>query len=282
MLLLISFIVAFFMSPAGLSGAFLLLPFQISVLGITSPVVNSTNLVYNLIAIPSGIYGYVREKRVAWPIALIMILATFPGVYVGVILRVNFLLDPELFKFFVGLVLFYLGLRVGFSVFRPSGKMKEFEKKFKEVGLPVDAIVKVREIGFGRVEYEFWGEVFSFPPIPLFLISFVIGIVGGMYGIGGGAILAPILVSIFNLPIYTIAGATLLGTFLTSIFGVLNYCFVGYPPNWNIGIPLGVGGIFGMYFGARFQKFMSEKLIRIMLSTITLYISLNYIVQFIF
>jgi uncharacterized membrane protein YfcA len=45
------------------------LPFQVSVLGFTSPAVSPTNLVYNIFAKPGGVYRYVREGRVVWPLA---------------------------------------------------------------------------------------------------------------------------------------------------------------------------------------------------------------------
>ena len=65
----VAFVVSFFTSMGGVSGAFLLLPFQVSVLGFTSPAVSSTNLVYNIVAIPSGVYRYIKEGRMAWPLA---------------------------------------------------------------------------------------------------------------------------------------------------------------------------------------------------------------------
>ncbi len=83
---LIPFLVAFLVStltaPAGVSGAFLLLPFQVSVLGFTSPAVSPTNLTYNVLATPGGVYRYMREERVVWPLAWLMVLGTLPGVFV--------------------------------------------------------------------------------------------------------------------------------------------------------------------------------------------------------
>jgi hypothetical protein len=72
-----------------------------------------------------------------------------------------------------------------------------------------------------KVEYEFWGERFSFNTIGMFSLAFIVGIIGGAYGIGGGAIIAPFCVAFFHLPVYTIAGATLMGTFITSVAGAL-------------------------------------------------------------
>ena len=68
--IIVAFVISFFTSMGGVSGAFLLLPFQVSVLGFTSPAVSPTNLVYNIVAIPSGVYRYIKEKRMAWPLAL--------------------------------------------------------------------------------------------------------------------------------------------------------------------------------------------------------------------
>ncbi len=86
---LVAFTISFFTSMGGVSGAFLLLPFQVSVLGFTSPAVSPTNLVYNIVAIPSGVYRYIRERRMAWPIAWVNIAGTLPGVFIGCIFRVK-------------------------------------------------------------------------------------------------------------------------------------------------------------------------------------------------
>ena len=51
---LVAFCVSAVTSTAGITGAFLLLPFQISVLGFASPAVSATNLVYNLYGIGGG------------------------------------------------------------------------------------------------------------------------------------------------------------------------------------------------------------------------------------
>ena len=49
---LVACVISFFTSMGGVSGAFLLLPFQMSVLGFVSPAVTPTNLVFNIIGIP--------------------------------------------------------------------------------------------------------------------------------------------------------------------------------------------------------------------------------------
>ena len=61
--LVASFIVATVASPAGVSGAVLLLPFQVGVLGTPSPSVTPTNLLYNVVATPGALYRYWRQRQ---------------------------------------------------------------------------------------------------------------------------------------------------------------------------------------------------------------------------
>ena len=47
-------------------------------------------------------------------------------------------------------------------------------------------------------------------------------VIGGIYGIGGGSLLSPILVG-RGMPIATVAPATLVSTFVTSAVGAITY-----------------------------------------------------------
>ncbi len=300
----VALIVSFFTSMGGVSGAFLLLPFQMSFLAYTSPSVSATNFVFNIVAIPSGVYRYIKEGRMAWPLTWVVIAGTLPGVFIGYYLRILYLPDPRSFKLFVGCVLLYIGIRLCYETTGMAAKgksqMKALEEKFtqrtEEVkkqqhariasGLPKEAVVKTISFSLSTVEYEFWGERFSFSTLSMFLLAFIVGIIGGTYGIGGGAIIAPFCVAVFHLPVYTVAGAALMGTFLTSIAGVVLYSIMpathGFTtsPDWLLGFLFGAGGFAGMYLGARFQKFIPQKFIKLMLGTIILSLAVKYILQF--
>ena len=64
---LVALVVSTFTSMGGVSGAFLLLPFQVSALGFCTPAVSPTNLIFNIVAIPSGVYRYLRPVHAAFP-----------------------------------------------------------------------------------------------------------------------------------------------------------------------------------------------------------------------
>lgn len=301
---LVALVVSFFTSMGGVSGAFLLLPFQMSVLNFTSPSVSSTNFLYNIIAIPSGVYRFIKEGRMAWPLTWVVIIGTLPGVFIGYYLRILYLPDPAAFKLFVGVVLLYIGIRLLYEITgrgaESRAKLRAVDEKFRlrtaelrearksriAAGLPPDAAVKTLSVSLEKVEYSFWGETFSFSTGGMFLLAFIVGIIGGTYGIGGGAIIAPFCVAVFHLPVYTVAGAALMGTFLTSVAGVFFYSVVPAqngmvnPPDWLLGFLFGIGGFVGMYLGARLQKYVPQKLIKVMLGILISYIALRYIIQY--
>ena len=84
----LAFVIALVTAPAGLSGAFLLLPFQMSVLGFTSPGVTPTNLLYNVVATPGALYRYWRQRQTGGRMALVLITGTLPGVIAGSVARI--------------------------------------------------------------------------------------------------------------------------------------------------------------------------------------------------
>ena len=92
------------------------------------------------------------------------------------------------------------------------------------------------------------------------------GCAGGIYGIGGGAVLSPILIG-SGRPAAEVAPASLACTFVTSLGGVLTFTLLSIregpvAPNWPTGIALGIGGIAGGYLGARMQSRFPDTLIR--------------------
>lgn len=280
----VAFIVSFLTSMGGVSGAFLLLPFQVSVLGYTAPSVSGTNQVFNIIAIPSGVYRYIREGRMLWPLTWAVIIGTLPGVIIGAWVRIKYLPDPRSFKLFAGVVLFYIGFRLLLDVIKNKGRKRAASAN---QNVSNSHTVKLLKSTIRKVAFDYNGETHQFSPPIVYLICFLVGIVGGIYGIGGGAIVAPFFVAIIGLPVYTVAGAALMGTFITSIAGVgiyqilsTIYTDVAVAPDWLLGALFGFGGFFGMYLGARTQKFVPARIIKGILCVCVLFVSVRYVAGF--
>jgi uncharacterized membrane protein YfcA len=275
----VAFVVSLFTSTAGVSGAFLLLPFQVSVLGLTSPAVTPTNHLFNVFATPSGIYRYLREGRMLWPLAAVIAVGTVPGVVLGACARIYLLPDVRSFKLFVGTVLLLLGARL---LVARRGRLQPQPEVAS-----ASFLVRTLRFDWRRLEYEFQGRRYSVSTGKLAFLAAVVGVVGGIYGVGGGALMAPLLVAVGGLPIHTTAGATLFATFLTSLVGVGFFATAGrvlglpeVSPDWWLGASLGAGGLLGMYAGARLQRHLPARAIEALLALTTTGLGLSYVVKY--
>jgi len=273
---LAAFAVSFFSSMVGISGAFLLMPFQMSVLGYAGPAASATNLVFNLFSTPGGVWRYWREGRMFWPLARLIMLGTLPGVVLGFYLRVLYLPDAARFKLFVGAVLLLLSLRL----------LAEFAPWAKRIQLPTascDQALRLLPAQSGRVAFSFDGREYGFDTRAMLALAFVVGIIGGTYGIGGGAIIAPFCIAVFNLPVYVVAGAALAGTFATSVVGVLVYSVLPLPggghaaPDWALGTLFGLGGLAGMVLGAAAQRHVPQPVLKLGLGLLLAGLGLSYL-----
>jgi uncharacterized protein len=241
----IAFCIAVFTTPVGVSGAVFLIPVQISVLHTPSPALTPTNLLYNLIAIPGALLRFHREQRLASPLTRLLVLGTLPGVVLGAVIRVEFLGQADAFLFVVASVLVPLGAWLAFAATPPAAEPPHRARSRQIV-----------------------------------LLSLGVGTVGGIYGIGGGSILGPILVSL-GFSVLEVAPAALTATFLSSIAGVLVFALLsvdnnGAAPDWTLGIAMGVGGLAGAYLGARLQTRLPEILLRRGLGLLALVLGLHY------
>ncbi|MFE7794262.1 TSUP family transporter [Streptomyces sp. NPDC057460] len=112
----------------------------------------------------------------------------------------------------------------------------------------------------------------------------MVGVVGGIYGIGGGSLLGPILVA-RGLPVARVTPAALAATFATSLGGAAAYALLSLvssgevAPDWWLGLACGIGGLIGGYLGARIQPRLPERALRLLLGTLATALGALYAAQ---
>jgi hypothetical protein len=126
-----------------------------------------------------------REGRVRSPLAGLLVAGTLPGVIVGAIVRVQWLSNSRDFTFIAAGVLLSLGLWL------LTGNQSITARAHDH------ATTSPMGVGARTV-------------------------VGGIHGIGGGSLLAPVLIGL-GFSVYEVAPAMLAATFLTSIAGIATY-----------------------------------------------------------
>jgi hypothetical protein len=115
-------------------------------------------------------------------------------------------------------------------------------------------------------------------------LALVVGLIGGIYGIGGGSILGPVLVG-SGMSVAVVAPAALASTFVTSCVGVGTYALLSLgssdhvAPDWPLGLLCGLGGLIGGNLGARLQPRLPETTLRRLLGTLAVALAVAYLVQ---
>ncbi len=261
-----AFCISLICSTVGVSGAFLLLPVQILLLNSTAPSVSSTNQLFNILATPAGVLRFVREGRMVWPLTVILLAGTLPGLGIGLLLRTSLLSGATAFTIFAALVLAGTGCTM---LHKAAGQKGQKTRPLQ------GARVHVLHWNRREICFSFQEQTYTCPVPGLAALSLGVGIIGGAYGIGGGAIMAPFLVSLFGLPVHALAAATLFSTFMTAVVSTLGSLLLhaAHPaldimPDFAVGLALGLGGMAGMYCGARLQKHLPAALLNRLLTGI--------------
>ena len=179
-----------------------------------------------------------------------LIAGTVPGVIAGSVIRVDLLPGAHVFDLLVSGVLLPLGIWLA-ATNPPRGR---------DTGRPPLAI----------------------PSPVLIMVAALVGCVGGIYGIGGGSILSPLLIG-SGRPAAEVAPAALASTFVTSVAGVATFTILSLhlhgpvAPAWSTGVALGIGGLAGGYTGARIQSRLPDALIRRIVGLLVIAIGARYL-----
>jgi uncharacterized protein len=246
---LAAFTIAVFTAPVGVSGAVFLMPVQLSILHTPVAAVTPTNLLYNLVAIPGGLLRYKRHGKIHWALTRLLVIGTIPGTIAGAAIRVWWLTDTGAFLLVVAAVLMPLGAWLLFG---------------------------------RRVKARNGTEVSGGQRVLIVLIALAVGLIGGIYGIGGGSILAPVLAGM-GFALADVAPAALASTLVTSLAGLATFILINVSthndvaPDWAMGVALGVGGFAGTYTGAALQPWLPEKLLRRALGAVGITVGAYYV-----
>ncbi|MFF8103527.1 TSUP family transporter [Streptomyces sp. NPDC016640] len=248
--LAVGLMIAVVTAPVGVSGAVFLLPVQLSVFGVPGPAVTPTNLLYNVVAGPGALLRYRRAGLLNSPLTRRLVIGALPGVVIGAVVRVFAVTGSTVFRLLVAGLLMPLGLWLIARTLRPAPAASAAEPS----------------------------------PRTITGLALAVGIVGGVYGIGGGSILGPLLAG-RGMPVSQVAPAALASTFATSAAGAATFALLsltgsgGIAPDWHLGLACGLGGLIGGYLGAYLQPRLPETALRLLLGVLAASFGALYAVQ---
>lgn len=228
-------------SLVGLGGGVIIVPVLLYLgsnhadMEVTPQIAVGTSLLVIAISSLSSSIAYFRQRKVDVRSAFLFFLASGPGAIVGAF--VNSRMSGG--AFLIGFGLFMIA--VSFLLMM-RGRWKKRDVAWSVTRSYHDAATnEVLTYGYTR-------------KVALTL-SFVVGVLAGMFGVGGGALMMPVMLLLFHYPVHVAAATSMFMIFLSSIPGSITHGLYGNI-EWLFVIALAPGAWIGGQLGA----YLSTKL----------------------
>src|SRR6185436_487980 len=112
--------------------------------------------------------------------------------------------------------------------------------------------------------------------IPVWVISFGIGFIGAVIGIGGGFMLVPALIYLIRVPTGVVIGTSMVLTLVTMAYATIIHAATNHLVDALLALLLMIGGVIGAQFGARTGARFSGEQLRLLLGMLVLSVGLRF------
>ncbi len=248
-LILLGLAVGGFGTLIGAGGGFILVPILLTMYPDKRPeLITGISLAVVCINAASGSIAYAFKKRIDYKSALLFSLTTLPGSIIGSLLTTY--IPRTAFNFIFGTLLLLIA---GTLFLKPSKSVLGGPDLAGSYLLPT--LRKVTD-KYGK-KY-----VYRYDMVTACILSFFVGIVSSLLGIGGGIVHVPAMVHLLNFPVHI---ATATSHFVLAVMG-----FSGSAVHWFRGdldaglteiLYLGIGVSVGAQIGGAFSNKVNDVLI---------------------
>jgi len=261
-LVVLAFLVGIASSLMGVGGGFVIVPALAMIYGIDPrSAVGTSSLMIVFTAISSTV-AYAMQRRIDYRIGPLMALGTVPGGILGAY-ATSLVKSKELAALF-GIFEIAIALRMA-----------------------IDSNEGAREGGRGgrwvweRVLVDSKGEEFRYrinlPPA--LAMSFFGGLASGFFGIGGGAVLVPVMVLVAGIPMHLAVATSMFIMIFTSISAAATHVLLG-----NVlleySILLAIGIIGGTQIGAKVARRLRAKWLRRVFGLFLIFIGARMVISY--
>ncbi|KHE72037.1 sulfite exporter TauE/SafE family protein [Halobacillus sp. BBL2006] len=261
---IIGLLTALIGSIAGLGGGVILVP-SLLFLGdhfssfdwVTPQSIVGISLVVMIFTGMSSAISYMKHKRVDKKVGLIFLIGSVPGGIIGSWLNQFFKTDG--FSLFFGVIMILVSLL--FFIPRKSADSTLFHN-----GMYREKVVD--------------GETFTYQmPISIGLVlSFVVGMLSGLLGIGGGSLMVPAMILLFQIPPHIATATSMFMIFFASISSSATHIFLGHV-EWAYTLYFIPGAYLGGTIGAWINRRLHGQAVEWFLRVLLILIGIRLIWQ---
>lgn len=151
----------------------------------------------------SAMISYARNKQVDTQSGILFLIGLIPGAFAGSYASSLFTVDS--FNLYFGIFLIFIAILL--TIRNKIKPMKMFQNP---------KYLKPHRDNMGNIYH------YGFPPYVAMIITFIVGFITGLFGIGGGVLMTPLMLLVFRMPPSIAIGTSMMMVFfsgLSSAFG---------------------------------------------------------------
>lgn len=241
LLVIVGLVAGFFGSLVGLGGGIIIVPILLflsgGILGYLSPQMAVGTSLFTLIFTGlSSTLAYLKQKTVDYKSAYLFLIGIAPGSLVGG--WVNSFLNVEAFNILFGILMVFMSF------------LLMVRNKLKPKGKNFDGMVKRTFIDKEGIEHSY-----GYKKSSAIMVSFAVGLISSLFGIGGGSLMVPVMLLAFHFPPHVAVGTSMLLIFFSSMIGSASHILQGHVV-WLYALALIPGG----YIGAKMGAYINTKM----------------------
>lgn len=242
------FFAGVFGTMIGIGGGVIFVPVFLLVFHFSPQEAVGTSLAAVFFNALSGSISYLRQKRVdikaGWKFAV----ATLPGAFLGAWLVRYFT------NYILELVFGFLLIAMALFIFLRKEPASSDQRKGKNI----------------RKLIDFRGEVFEYTPRegPGIIISFIIGIISSLLGIGGGILHVPVLIYLLGFPVHIATATSHFVLAISTFSGSITHLTIGnilFLPALIVGFSAILGAQIGAMLSRRVKGLLIARLLALAL-----------------
>ncbi|OHR07920.1 hypothetical protein HMPREF2721_09915 [Staphylococcus sp. HMSC078A12] len=266
LLILIGALSAILGSLVGIGGGLIIVPTLVYLgvehdllHGITPQIAIGTSSIILIVTGLVSTFGYLKSKQVDTKNGYIFLFGLLPGSLFGSFISRYLTLDSFNLYFGMFLILVSILLLVRNSI-KP---IKLFEKKKYE-----------------KTYVDKDGTIYHYhvPPVFAFVVTFFIGITTGLFGIGGGALMTPLMLIVFRFPPHVAVGTSMMMIFFSSVMSSIGHTFQGHVA-WHYALVLVISSYVGAKIGVRINQSIKSNTVVALLRTVMLLLGVYLIIK---
>lgn len=220
----------------GAGGGFILVPVLVFLFpDLPADTITSISLGVVFLNATSGSIAYARMKRIDYKTAIIFSVATLPGAILGA--YSTSMIPKKTFDIILALLLVSISI---FLFLRP-GQMREMQ--YGNSGRLVNRDLTDAKGHRYKYSFNLWIGI---------IISFFVGFISSLLGIGGGIIHVPALTSLLHFPIHIATATSHFILAFMALAGTIVHIFQGsFDRTWDTTLWIGAGVVVGAQVGAK-------------------------------